>query len=1286
MLKSTPDITTTILKTADYQDKELRLEWSPVPYSLYYEIYRATNQAGPYTKLGTTWSGSTIGENGSLDTFFYDDLDGGIPEPPTVISTDRAGLPGTIRVYWSAPADPASSNAYYYRIKAFGVEGLDSLLTSSPTVLGQLTPTIMKYQIFNSTSSSGPWTNILGEAETTYYIHSGLGQGTIMYYKLKAISSEDYQSTLSQYVWGMSNRQPSITNIRIEPINAYTTDIFDAKYTFSDPDGDTEYGSQIRWYRDGNLFPWYKSRIYSSWTTKGQVWYFTITPKDGIEYGTGGTSGSITILNSPPKLSNVKIMPIDPTTLDSLSLSYTYSDADTDSKTNVEIHWYKNGNHQSAYDGYSSVPSSATLKADIWNASVRVSDGTDPSIWYQPVARTVINTKPVTSSLKLSPADPKTTDPLAASYTYFDTDSDNEGNSKIEWYKDDQLQTSFTNVLIIPASATSKAEVWYFTVTPNDGEDDGESVTSQSVKIENTAPEILSMTISPEDPKTTDHLSITYDYFDKDGDPAIGSRIKWYCNDKHMITMDDTYLVLPEATTRGERWQYSITPKDGYIFGETCYSESVVIQNSAPELLSATIEPTRPAVADDLEAKFEFNDPDGDMISQFKINWFKDSNEQETLANLSQVSSEFTGPGEVWHFEIQISDDTEYSPIYNSTVVKINNPPVAEKLIITPEHPITTDSLTVSYQWSDLDENNQESGTIINWYCNDKLIEDLQNSLEVSSDLTKKRETWHFTVLPSDGLDSGELYKSDSKIIGNSLPVVSELKIKPNNPQSYDELTANYHYYDIDSDHETGSSIRWYKNGKLLVELNDESTVNSNMVFKDDVWYYTVKPTDGDDFGAVEKSQEVKISNSAPIIESAKILPESPTTIDSLSVDFQFYDDDPIEKLRFEYQWYKNNVLQPTLADQREIPSSLTRKGEVWSYALTIYDTTDRSKITRSDPIVIQNSAPTVEEVSIIPEAPPSKVVLTLSYTYYDVDDDSEQGTEIRWYKNNELVEYLNDESEIPAVIHEPGEEWYCTIRLSDGDTFSEMITSAIVRINIPPEVKEIELSPSKPTTEDTLELSYTYYDSDLDSEADTEIQWYRNDEPVKELTGFLSITPDYLKSGDRWYVEVQPNDGNEFGLQIQSNEVQISDTETTDQEADSTDKTTEAVGNSLLLWIVIISIVILAVILLLIIHRKRKHTPTANRTFDITLPESLDKNQSTTEPEIDPEPEEIKPSKPITKGKLVKQQKLKKFKLKDVQLSYDNLDIEFKCDKCDAEIEFGIDRCPKCGEEFGEL
>ena len=89
--------------------------------------------------------------------------------------------------------------------------------------------------------------------------------------------------------------------------------------------------------------------------------------------------------------------------------------------------------------------------------------------------------------------------------------------------------------------------------------------------------------------------------------------------------------------------------------------------------------------------------------------------------------------------------------------IAVNNPPSVANVLLNPTNAVTTDSLTLSYSFSDPD-NDQESGSEIIWYRDSQALpQGAIVGLSVPSSETAKGQEWYATVKPSDGSDFGTL-------------------------------------------------------------------------------------------------------------------------------------------------------------------------------------------------------------------------------------------------------------------------------------------------------------------------------------------------------------------------------------------------------------------------------------------------------------------------------------------------------------------------------------------------
>ena len=98
------------------------------------------------------------------------------------------------------------------------------------------------------------------------------------------------------------NNPPSAANVLISPSTngeAPTDASLTLAYDFSDPEGDSELNSVIKWYVDGTHAPSHnnKKTIAATSTTVGQKWKAEVTPSDGTDEGQAEMSNEVTIID-----------------------------------------------------------------------------------------------------------------------------------------------------------------------------------------------------------------------------------------------------------------------------------------------------------------------------------------------------------------------------------------------------------------------------------------------------------------------------------------------------------------------------------------------------------------------------------------------------------------------------------------------------------------------------------------------------------------------------------------------------------------------------------------------------------------------------------------------------------------------------------------------------------------------------------------------------------------------------------------------------------------------------
>jgi hypothetical protein len=701
----------------------------------------------------------------------------------------------------------------------------------------------------------------------------------------------------------------------------------------------------------------------------------------------------------------------EPTTEFDINLTYMYKDQEKDPEQGTLIHWYVNGIHNSTFDNMLVIDDQYTTKHQTWKAMVYPSDGYDSTYPAFPFESNVVyigNTAPVVSNVTISPSEPVGGDDLTVDYDFFDLDYDGLVSSKSshKWYYynltiDDWVYSNIDSTTL-SNSYTKKSQKWRCEVTPNDGDDDGQTGISIEVVIGNTAPEIKDAGITPEKPKSNESFSVDYIYYDLDNDIESSTMIKWFKNNVEQASLNGSIKIDPSLTEKGETWYYIITPFDGENYGISVKSETITVDNTAPQITNISILPANPTTAEDLTVTYDYYDADGDDESHETIvEWLVWSGVEFTHTGLrvKTLASSYTLKNEVWTCEITPHDSYVYGKTIRATVsVTVDNSiPTVSDYYITPISPTTKDPLIANYDYADLD-NELENGTEIQWYRDEMLVPELNNLITVNQNYTQKGQTWYFRIRPRDGFEFGAEGQSESITVQNGAPSASNLTINPRFPLGDDDLKASYLFTDPDGDNESAPEIRWYRNGLLQGFYNDMTEVESTASEKGDLWYFTLRVSDGIDFGEELSSHYVIIENSKPVLISLSPDPGNLIVNETDSLEFLAgaYDPDG-DTLLFKWRLDKSTVSD---SEYFEFETDYDSKG-TYELNLSIQDVGKNSfNLFYLWQITVQNSnrIPEIEVEEPLVKNPRVKEDSTIKFGISVEELDTDDNIDITWY------------------------------------------------------------------------------------------------------------------------------------------------------------------------------------------------------------------------------------------------------------------------------------------------
>ncbi|MFX1536568.1 MAG: hypothetical protein ACFFDI_20315, partial [Promethearchaeota archaeon] len=206
----------------------------------------------------------------------------------------------------------------------------------------------------------------------------------------------------------------------------------------------------------------------------------------------------------------------------------------------------------------------------------------------------------------------------------------------------------------------------------------------------NNAPSASNLALIPEPIHSNESLTLSYDYYDADGDGETTTEIRWYKNDVLQPALNDSSIVLASYLFKGDRWNVTVRPKDWKEFGDLQIA-STTIQNTVPQATGTSLSPLTPSALavitptseerafiledEGIKLDYIFFDADSTDLDQSAIYWYRDKVRQNQYTNLTTIPASGTTPGEVWKAEIIPSDGEGVSPVISSREITIESHP-----------------------------------------------------------------------------------------------------------------------------------------------------------------------------------------------------------------------------------------------------------------------------------------------------------------------------------------------------------------------------------------------------------------------------------------------------------------------------------------------------------------------------------------------------------------------------------------------------------------------------------
>jgi len=915
----------------------------------------------------------------------------------------------------------------------------------------------------------------------------------------------------------VGNTAPVLDSVTLSPDPGYEgSTLTCAEGSASDADGDS-ISYSYAWSVNSSTTSDTSSTLSGTAFDKGDDVVCSVTPFDSSGNGTAVDSNTVTIENTAPTITGVTIDPSAPALDDTLTCSadgYSDDDGDSDSST---FSWTISGTEVGTSETLSGVFSAA----DLVTCTITPHDGTDAGTADSATVQ-VENTLPVLDSVALTPltayeGDTFTCTPGTA------TDADGHTITYSYLWNVSGSDPGVTDSELGPSYFGSNDQV-VCTVTPNDGTDNGDPVNSNTVTVGNTAPVLDSVTLSPDPGYEGSTLTCAEgSATDVDGD-SISFAYAWAVNSSGI---SETGNALDGSSfDKGDSVVCTVTPSDSTGTGVAVDSNAVTIENTAPTLTGASIDPTSPQVEDTLTcAGTGFSDDDGDSDAS-TVSWTISGTEVGTSTTLSGA---FVS-GDSVTCTVTPSDGTDAGTAESSTVTIENTPPVLDSATLSPDEVYEGDTLTCT-EGSSTDDDGDSVTYSYSWLVSSSDPGVTDSSL--SSDYWGRDDEVTCVVTPNDGTDDGSPVASNVVTVGNTSPDLTSVTLSPDPGFAGDTLDCSPDDgTDVDGD-SVSYAYDWTVSGLAITETS--SSLTDSEFSKGDTVYCTATPTDGTDTGVAVDSNTVTIENTAPSINSVNIDIQFPTLNDTLTCSYTGYSDADSDSDQSTYEW----TISGTTVGTSSTLSGAFSSGDTVTCTVTPDDGTDTGT-PLSDSTQVANSPPVLASVSLTPTSAYEGDTLTCTPGSASDDDGDTITYNYDWQVNSSDPGVTGDE--LDSSYWGRSDSVSCEVVPDDGTDLGAAVTSNTVTIlNTVPEITGITLSSSAPTTNENLSVTVSTSDEDGDG-VSLSYQWLVDGSPTGTDSSTLSGS-SYFSKGQTVAVEVTPSDSGGTGTTDTSSSVTVANT-----------------------------------------------------------------------------------------------------------------------------------------------
>jgi hypothetical protein len=512
-------------------------------------------------------------------------------------------------------------------------------------------------------------------------------------------------------------------------------------------------------------------------------------------------------------------------------------------------------------------------------------------------------------------------------------------------------------------------------------------------------------------------------------------------------------------------------------------------------------------------------------VDLLSVEWSSDKD------GLMGASTPNTGDGTVEFYWDDLSVNThvvtltvtdEVGGVCTSSVVhSVDEPPEVE-ITLPIDGAVVQQGEFVIFEATVSDNEDQPDDLTLEWSSNVSgvLSTDSANSSGNASfstnDLSAGSHQVTLSALDTDGLDNDDAIF----ITINAPPVVDSIIITPSIEVT---ATSTLTCTATGTDPEDGTispSYAWQNLSNGWSYIGSPVTLTAADASPGDEIVCTATVTDSAGATASDTAS-VFVENSAPSIKSVTITPLSAVAGDDLACTYAGFVDTDLDADASTFTWSVNGVTEPTTSATL---SSVLVYGDTVECTVTPFDGIDFGA-PMTDSLTIGNTAPVLTDVTLSPDPAYEDTTLTCTPGGATDADGAEVTFSYVWYVNTlDIGEAANV---LTGSDFNKGDDVQCGVIPDDGTDVGVAVASDVVTIsNTAPTLTGAEITPSTPSTADTLVcagVGWADIDGDVD---DSTFRWLINGKPVSTGDTIVGLFDRY----DEVTCEVTAHDGETTG------------------------------------------------------------------------------------------------------------------------------------------------------------